>query len=189
MSSPFKLLCLPSVQSFMMVYRLSFQCLYLCLQLLAFNLFFLLLSLGPLKNSASLLTVLGKLGLLFFIVFVSLTVLNLELGYVVSSFVFVVFKVQLNDRTVPDGQILSFFHPFKGFNLKRSFLLAVYLLRLTFLLLLKRLYLLWLLRQHVSSPQVQRPLLIVVSLIAYLYTSKQFRKCTQQVLLQLIVEF
>ena len=126
-SSSFQLLCFPSIQPFMVVYRLSFQCLYLCLQLYTFHLFFLFLSLRPLENFTCLLPVLSKLSLFFFIIFIGLAVFDLEFGYVVSGFVLMVLQVQFDDRTVANWQVFPFFHPFKGFYLKWGLLLATLL--------------------------------------------------------------
>lgn len=100
MCTSLKLFCFSSIQSFMMVYSLSFKSLNFVLKLNSLFLLFILLLMRPVKNSLRFLFVKSKFLLIQMIIFVNLSVFHLELRNIISGFVFVCFKIKLNYGTV-----------------------------------------------------------------------------------------
>ncbi len=91
MGSSLQLLRFSTIQSLMMVDSLPLQSLDLCLELLLLHLVVILLSIRPLLYPLRLLFVKGEFLLFQVVVFIDLGVFHLELGNIVSRFVFVCF--------------------------------------------------------------------------------------------------
>ena len=168
MSASLQLFGLSTIQALMMVDSFSLYSFDFRLQLQPPSFLFLLLGLRPLQYSSGFVPILSKLFLFLLVILVGLAIFHFEFWHVVSRFVLMVAKVELDDRAIPDGESLPFFSALKCWVIKRDLWLFV---GVAFILLL-----LWnfgFAGQNISSSQIQGPLFVICFRVADLDSSEK----------------
>ena len=185
MSSSLQLFSFSSVQSFMVIYGLPLQSLYLFLELNLLSLILILLSIRPLKDASGFFFVESKFLLFKLLVFVDLSVFHFELGDVVPGFILICFKVQLHNGAIPNWKSFSFPHFLKIIPAQ----LASNPSLINLWWFLRTLDPPWFFRKNIASPKVKRPLLVVVLFIADLYSCEYFAESGEELILKRVVKF